>query len=90
MDAPSGFESLDPASTLAESRASPGDRRGTEDGLTAQDIPGEPLNVGLIGGEHAVVCSKLAVGWGPADPITLNCRERTKTVVPILTNASST
>ncbi len=39
--------------------------------LTAQGIPGDPLNVGLIGVEDDVVRSMLAAGWSPADPITL-------------------
>jgi hypothetical protein len=39
--------------------------------LTAQAIPGDPLNVGLIGSEGDVLHSMLAAGWSPADPITL-------------------
>ncbi len=39
--------------------------------LTAQGIPGDPLNVGLIGHEADVVKSMLAAGWNPADPLTL-------------------
>src|SRR3954471_20803444 len=39
--------------------------------LTAQGIPGDPLNVGLIGSDGDVVRSMLAAGWSPADPITL-------------------
>ena len=39
--------------------------------LTAQGIPGDPLNVGLIGQEADVVGAMLAAGWNPADPITL-------------------
>ena len=39
--------------------------------LTGQGIPGDPLNVGLIGSEGDVVRSMLAAGWSPADPITL-------------------
>ncbi len=39
--------------------------------LTAQGIPGDPLNVGLIGHEKAVIDSMIAAGWNPADPITL-------------------
>lgn len=38
---------------------------------TAQGIPGDPLNVGLIGAELDVVHSMLVAGWSPADPITL-------------------
>jgi len=39
--------------------------------VTAQGIPGDPLNVGLVGAEADVVRSMLAAGWSPADPITL-------------------
>jgi hypothetical protein len=36
----------------------------------ADGIPGDPLNVGLIGSHDQVVHAMLAVGWQPADPIT--------------------
>lgn len=39
--------------------------------VTAQGIPGDPLNVGLIGEEREVVAAMLGVGWHPADPVTL-------------------
>src|SRR3954468_6107181 len=39
--------------------------------LTSQGIPGDPLNVGMLGGEGDVVRSMLAADWSPADPITL-------------------
>src|SRR3954470_20159100 len=38
---------------------------------TAQGIPGDPINVGLIGGQSDVVCAMHQAGWYPADPITL-------------------
>jgi len=38
---------------------------------TAQGIPGDPLNVGLVGDEADVVRAMHAGGWYPADPITL-------------------
>jgi hypothetical protein len=38
---------------------------------TAQDIPGDPMNVGLVGDLSDVVCAMHAAGWYPADPITL-------------------
>ncbi len=38
---------------------------------TAQDIPGDPLNVGLVGSREDVVLAMHAAGWDPADPITL-------------------
>jgi LssY-like putative type I secretion system component LssY len=39
--------------------------------FTAQGIPGDPLNIGLIGNEQDIVCAMHAAGWYPADPITL-------------------
>jgi len=38
---------------------------------TGQGIPGDPMNVGLIGDLGDVVCAMHAAGWYPADPITL-------------------
>jgi hypothetical protein len=38
---------------------------------TAQGIPGDPLNVGLIGTEPEVVRAMLGSGWDAADPVTL-------------------
>jgi hypothetical protein len=37
---------------------------------TAQGIPGDPLNVALIGPRRAVVRALLEAGWCPADPTT--------------------
>ena len=39
--------------------------------LTAQGIPGDPLNVGLIATEEGLVQAMLGSGWEPADPVTL-------------------
>src|ERR1700710_2082274 len=38
---------------------------------TGQDIPGDPMHVGLVGGKGDVVGAMPADGWYPADPITL-------------------
>ncbi|MHC5537998.1 LssY C-terminal domain-containing protein [Singulisphaera rosea] len=38
---------------------------------TKQGIPGDPLNVGLIGTEAEVVNAMLGSGWEPADPVTV-------------------
>jgi hypothetical protein len=38
---------------------------------TANDIPGDPINVALIGTEEQVIQIMLAAEWDPADPITL-------------------
>ena len=38
---------------------------------TGQGIPGDPINVGLVGDIKDVVCAMHAAGWYPADPITL-------------------
>jgi hypothetical protein len=39
--------------------------------LTAQGIPGDPINVGLVGDSKDVLCAMNAAGWYPADPLTL-------------------
>ena len=39
--------------------------------VTAQGIPGGPLNIGLVGSKDDVVRSWGLAGWYPADPITL-------------------
>ena len=38
---------------------------------TAQGIPGDPINVGLVGDEKDMLCAMQAAGWFPADPVTL-------------------
>jgi hypothetical protein len=38
---------------------------------TAQGIPGDPLNAGLVGSHEDVARAMHAAGWVPADPITL-------------------
>jgi LssY C-terminus len=38
---------------------------------TADRIPGDPLNVALVGDEGELVAAMLAAHWHPADPITL-------------------
>lgn len=38
---------------------------------TGSDIPGDPLNVGLVGAKEDVLLAMHAAGWLPADPITL-------------------
>ena len=37
---------------------------------TAQGIPGDAMNVGLVGAKEEVIRAMLAAGWLPADPIT--------------------
>lgn len=37
---------------------------------TPQGIPGDPLNVGLIGAEKDLIQAMVAGGWEPADPVT--------------------
>jgi hypothetical protein len=39
--------------------------------LTAQGIPGDPVNVGLVGDDRDVLCAMQAAGWYPADRVTL-------------------
>ena len=43
---------------------------------TAQGIPGDAINVGLIGNEKEVLCAMNAAGWFPADPVTLEILDR--------------
>jgi hypothetical protein len=38
---------------------------------TANGIPGDPMNVGLVGSRDDVLCAINAAAWYPADPITL-------------------
>jgi hypothetical protein len=38
--------------------------------FTREGIPGDPLNVGLVGTQTEVVRALLASGWSPADPAT--------------------
>lgn len=38
---------------------------------TAQDIPGDPVNLRLTGSRAAVECAFRAAGWHPAAPVTL-------------------
>lgn len=38
---------------------------------TAQGIPGDPLNVGIVGSKEELVRAMHVAGWYPADPITL-------------------
>jgi hypothetical protein len=38
---------------------------------TAQGIPGDPINVGMVGDNKDVLCAMQAAGWFPADPVTL-------------------
>jgi hypothetical protein len=36
-----------------------------------EGIPGDPINVGLVGSRDDVLCAMNAAGWYPADPVTL-------------------
>jgi len=38
--------------------------------VTKEGLPGDPLNVGLVGTQEEVIRAMLAAGWYPADPIT--------------------
>jgi LssY C-terminus len=38
---------------------------------THAGIPGDPINVGLVGSKEDVLCAMNAAGWYPADPVTL-------------------
>lgn len=39
--------------------------------VTPDGIPGDPLNIGLVGSQEDVIAAMHAAGWYPADPITL-------------------
>jgi hypothetical protein len=49
----------------------PGMENAPKTTVTAQGIPGDPLNVGLIGDEAELVHALTRAGWDPADPVTL-------------------
>ena len=38
---------------------------------TAQGIPGDPVNIGLVGTREQVVSAFVGIGWHPADQVTL-------------------
>ena len=38
--------------------------------VTGAGIPGDPLNLGVVGAQEALVAAMLGAGWTPADPIT--------------------
>jgi LssY C-terminus len=38
--------------------------------MTGQGIPGDPINVGLVGNSKDLLCAMHAAGWYPADPVT--------------------
>lgn len=38
---------------------------------TVQGIPGDPINVGLVGSREQILRAFAAIGWSPADPVTL-------------------
>ena len=38
---------------------------------TSAGIPGDPINLGLVGSRDDVICAMHAAGWYPADPITV-------------------
>ncbi|KQW71906.1 hypothetical protein ASE17_03230 [Phenylobacterium sp. Root77] len=38
---------------------------------TSADIPGDPLNIGLVGARGDVAAAMQAIGWQPADPVTV-------------------
>jgi hypothetical protein len=40
--------------------------------VTSQGIPGDPLNLAVIGAEEGLIHAMLAAGWDPADPVTMS------------------
>jgi hypothetical protein len=49
----------------------PGLENAPKTSYTPQAIPGDPLNIGLIGEEDVLIKAMITSGWDPADPITL-------------------
>lgn len=43
---------------------------------TASDIPGDPLNIALVGAEEELIRAMTAAGWDPADPLTFRSSGR--------------
>ena len=43
---------------------------------TASDIPGDPLNISLIGTEEEVIRAMTKAGWDPANPLTFRSSVR--------------
>jgi LssY C-terminus len=43
---------------------------------TASNIPGDPLNIGLLGTEEEVIRAMIAARWDPADPLTFRSSAR--------------
>ena len=43
---------------------------------TGTGIPGDPLNVGLVGSREDILHAMDAAGWFPADPVTLRTKSR--------------
>ena len=43
---------------------------------TSSDIPGDPLNIALIGTEEEIILAMAAAGWDPADPLTFRSSVR--------------
>lgn len=43
---------------------------------TANGLPGDPLNIALVGSEEDVIRSLLAAGWRPADPLSFRSSVR--------------
>ncbi|QKR99524.1 hypothetical protein F9288_07600 [Sphingomonas sp. CL5.1] len=46
-------------------------RRDAITSYTAQDIPGDPINLELFGERGAIDCAFRRAGWSPADPVDL-------------------
>ena len=51
---------------------------------TNDRIPGDPINVGLVGSKDDVLCAMHAAGWYPADPVTF--RSSLKIIGSVLLN----
>ncbi len=43
---------------------------------TASDVPGDPLNIAVIGAEDELIRAVISAGWGPADSLTFRSSVR--------------
>lgn len=57
----------------------PGLEQAPKTAFTKEGIPGDALNIALIGSEEAVVRAFMEAGWQPADPVTFKTSARITT-----------
>ncbi len=65
-----------PLAWRTDTRRHPGVSDGPRLTVTANGIPGDPINIALEGAESEVIHGMLKAGWFPADPITFDSSVR--------------